>query len=1023
MWKRGSSQCKFIKAKCHACGKIGHLKRVCRSTRTQGTVQIVENTGTAVQEQYCLYHLEDVTLPKTTENPYVATLTVAGKPLQFEIDTGASLSLVSEETYHKLWPNISLQDTSVKLRTYTGTPLKVLGVMETTVSYDQQSVTLPLLVIAGAGASLMGCNWLEKITLNWRSIHKVNFDQLQAVLTQYSEVFKPDLGMMKNFKAKIFIDPSVPPRFCKARSVPYAMRLLVEAELEKLVDQGILTAVQHAEWAAPIVPIMKADRKSVRICGDFKQTVNRASPLDKYPIPKVDDLFARLAGGQKFTKLDMSQAYQQLCLDEDSKKYVVINTSKGLFRYNHLPFGVSSAPGIFQRVMESLLNGIPKVVVYLDDILITGSNTDEHLQHLSEVLKRLQDAGLRLKADKCEFLSSSVVYLGHRIDAEGFHPTPDKVEAIRQAPTPKNITELKAYLGLLNYYNKFMPNLSTELVPLYQLLQKAAKWQCGKEEDSAFQKSKQLLLSPQLLVHFDPAKEVILCCDASAYGIGVVLAHRMSNDSEQPIGFVSRTLTAAEKNYSQIEKEALSCIFGINKFHTYLYGHKFTLITDHKPLLSLFKEQKAIPQQASGRIQRWALMLAGYEYTIAFRPIAAHSNADALSRLPVKYPEESVPVVPETVLMVEQLDDGLFTVRQVKHFTAKDPCLSQVLTYVQKGWPGHINEACLKPYWQHRSELSSHDGCLLWGQRVIIPPQGRSTVLQELHGGHIGVTRMKSLARGVVWWPKLDDDIDLLVRSCHKCQMQQDNPPLAPLIPWSWPTRPWSRLHIDYLGPFLGHSWLLIIDAHSKWMEVFPMTSTSSAATIQCLRDVFARFGLPDRIVSDNASNFVSAEFSQCLNNNGIKHTTSAPYHPASNGLAERVVKTFKAGMRKMAEGSLRQKLARFLFSYRTTPHSTTGASPAELLMNRKLKSVLDLLNPLLAQRVESAQNRQITSHDKRVQSRMFAVGDIVFVLNYGQGPKWIKGTVIDNSGPYNFLIEVNMSGQLMRWKRHTDQL
>ena len=203
--------------------------------------------------------------------------------------------------------------------------------------------------------------------------------------------------MKKNFKAKIFIDPSVPPRFCKAKSVPYAMRPLVEAELEKLVDQGILTAVQHAEWAAPIVPIMKADRKSVRICGDFKQTVNRASPLDKYPIPKVDDLFARLAGGQKFTKLDMSQAYQQLCLDEDSKKYVVINTSKGLFRSNRLPFGISSAPGIFQRVMESLLNGIPKVVVYLDDILITGSNTDEHLQHLSKVL---QDAGLRLKADK-----------------------------------------------------------------------------------------------------------------------------------------------------------------------------------------------------------------------------------------------------------------------------------------------------------------------------------------------------------------------------------------------------------------------------------------------------------------------------------------------------------------------------------------------------------------------------------------------------------------------------------------------
>ena len=609
-------------------------------------------------------------------------LTVDGKQLQFEVDTGASLSLISEETYKEFWPDMALQDTTVNLKTYTGTPLKVLGVMNASVSYGQQSVKLPLLVIEGTGATLMGRNWLEHIKLNWNNIHKVNPDHLQTVLTQYSDVFQPELGMMKDFKAKIFVDPTIPLRFCKARSVPYAMRSLVEAELDKLVNQGILTPVKHADWAAPIVPIMKADRKSVRICGDFKQTVNKASPIDKYPIPKIEDLFAKLAGGQKFTKLGMSQAYQQICLDEESQKFVVINTSKGLFRYNRLPFGISSAPGIFQRVIENLLQGIPNVVVYLDDILITGSSGEQHLTNLSEVLKRLQQAGLRLKKEKCEFLATSVIYLDHKIDAKGLHPTNDKVDAISRAPTPKNCTELKAYLGLLNYYNKFMPNLATELAPLYQLLHKGTLWQWGDQEDRAFKVSKQLLLSSQLLVHFDPTKEIIVACDASGYGIGAVLAHRESNGEEQPIGFVSRTLTAAEKNYSQIEKEALACIFGITKFPTYLYGHKFMLVTDHKPSLSLFKEHKAIPQQASGRIQRWALTLAAYEYTIAFCPTAAHSNADALSRLPMQGQEEQVPLVPETILMLEQMDDSPFTAQQVKYFTARDPCLSQVLTYV-----------------------------------------------------------------------------------------------------------------------------------------------------------------------------------------------------------------------------------------------------------------------------------------------------------------------------------------------------
>jgi len=275
--------------------------------------------------------------------------------------------------------------------------------------------------------------------------------------------------------------------------------------------------------------------------------------LDKYPIPKIDDLFLQFAGGQKFTKLEMSQAYQQICLDDESKKYVVINTSKGLFQYNCLPFGISSALGIFQTVIENVLQGVPNTTIYLDDILITGTSDEEHLKNLSEVLKQMQQTGLHLKRDKCEFMSSSVVYLGHRIDTQGLHPTRDKVAAIQQAPVPKNGTELRAYLGLLNYYNKFMPNLSSELALLYKLLQRDTPWQWGPKEDQAFKNSKQLLLSSQFLVHFDPTKELVLCCDVSAYDIGAELAHCTSDGTEQLIGFMSRTLTTTERYYPQIE--------------------------------------------------------------------------------------------------------------------------------------------------------------------------------------------------------------------------------------------------------------------------------------------------------------------------------------------------------------------------------------------------------------------------------------------------------------------------------------
>ena len=217
-----------------------------------------------------------------------------------------------------------------------------------------------------------------------------------------------------------------------------------------MTGDGILRPVQFSEWAAPIVPALKSDKTSVRICGDFKQTVNRVAKLDRYPIPKMEDLFSSLAGGKSYSKIDLSQAYQQLRLDDKSMKYVVINTHKGLFKYTHLPFGISSAPGIFQRVMESLLQGIPGVIVYLDDILITGPSDEEHLRALQQVLERLDKPGLRIRRDKCTFMSPSVIYLGHKIDAEGLHPVADKVKAIVDAPRPQSVHELESYLGLLS---------------------------------------------------------------------------------------------------------------------------------------------------------------------------------------------------------------------------------------------------------------------------------------------------------------------------------------------------------------------------------------------------------------------------------------------------------------------------------------------------------------------------------------------------------------------------------------------
>ena len=1026
-------RCRFRDSTCHYCKKKGHIAPVCLSKKRGKQPQAVravvvdesasqDGDEVAESDGDCLtYHLHQLT-GKSNVPPMKTSLVLDGREVEMEVDTGASISLISEKTFAAYWPGKQLSPTNIKLRTYTEEIMEVVGTFDVEVAHEEEIHILPLIVVKQDGPSLIGRNWLYKIKLDWQQINTVRPSDLKHVLEKHDAAFRDELGTLKGTTATIYVDKDATPRFCKARVVPYAMRKLVEEELDRLQQDGIIEPVQFSEWAAPIVPVMKADKKSVRICGDYKVTVNRAAKVDRYPIPKIEDLFASLAQGEKFTKLDMSQAYQQLVLDEESRKYVVINTHKGLFQYTRLPFGISSAPAIFQRVMEGLLQGIPHVSVYLDDILITGKNDVEHLATLEAVLSRFEEAGLRLKRSKCVFMAPSVEYLGHTIDAEGLHPTASKVKAIKNAPVPKTVTELRAYLGLLAYYGKFLPSVSTTLAPLYALLRKEAKWKWGSTEQTAFDKSKDLLISSQVLAHYDPQQEIIVACDASQYGIGAVLAHRYNDGSEKPIAFASRTLADAEKKYSQIEKEGLACVFAVSRFHAYLYGRRFTLVTDHKPLLGLFNEGKPVPAQASGRIQRWALTLAMYDYTLRFKPTEAHANADALSRLPLSFKPATVPMPAETVLLLETLDESPVSSVDIQTWTRRDPALSRVLHYVERGWPDMPeSDPELKPYRNRRSELSVQDGCILWGNRVIIPPPGRDRVLKALHDSHPGMARMKSFARAFAWWPNMDKDIESMVRQCGNCQQNQALPAKEPLHPWSWPNRPWSRLHIDYAGPFMGKMFLIVVDAYSKWLEVIPVSSATSTATIEKLRHVFATHGLPDKVISDNGTCFTSAEFADFMKKNGIRHSTTAPYHPASNGLAERAVRTFKEAMKRADSGSIEAKVSRFLFRYRNTPHSTTGQSPAELLLGRKMKTHLEILRPDIASRVNDHQERQKQEHDRHAQHRPFCVGEEVYVKNFAaNNPKWLRGKIIEQAGPVSFKVEFE-DGQIRN--RHADHI
>lgn len=317
-----------------------------------------------------------------------------------------------------------------------------------------------------------------------------------------------------------------------------------------------------------------------------------------------------------------------------------------------------------------------------------------------------------------------------------------------------------------------------------------------------------------------------------------------------------------------------------------------------------------------------------FEYSLKFRNTGAHGNADALCRLPLPEQREKEETLPELVLLTDHLAESLVTADHIRSWTRKDCELAPVVQFLQQGWPGEAPPK-LAPYMSRKNELSLYDGCVLWSTRIVVPEPGRKAVLTELHDGHPGIARMKSLAWMYVWWPGISQNIEKLVQGCRACQENQTAPPSAPLHPWKWPTQPWARLHLDYAGPFQGKMTLILIDAHSKWIEAVFTPGATSGKVIEELRTIFVRFGLPETIVSVNGAYFTSEEFRAFLGRNDVKHWTSALYHPSSNGLAERAVQIVKRGLKKVTSGSMQERLARVLMAYRITPQSTTGVSSA----------------------------------------------------------------------------------------------
>ena len=700
----------------------------------------------------------------------------------------------------------------------------------------------------------------------------------------------------------------------------------------------------------------------------------------------------------------MSDAYLQIPVDEQCSKLLCVNTHRGLYKFNRLPFGVKVAPAIFQQAMDNMLNGLDFSVAYLDDILISSQDIEQHRKHVFEVFQRIQDFGFKIKHTKCDFFMKKIKYLGQIIDESGRRPDPERASAIKNMPAPKNISELQSFLGLANYYNVFVPNMHNLRAPLNNLLRKDIEWEWTTECQETFEKIKKILTSDLFLAHYDPTQEIVVASDASSYGIGACLLHKMKDGSMKPVSHASRTLLPAEKNYSQIEKEALGIVYAVTKFHRFIHGRTFTLQTDHKPLLTIYGSKKGLPTHTANRLQRWGTILLNYTFEMEFLPSSKLSHADGLSRLIPKQTEPLEDTVIAALRAETEVKNTLcntvrelpVTLDQIKEKSINDDFINMTKSKLSD---------------QVSDVFSICEDVLMYSDRVVVPKILQKKILRDFHIGHPGISRMKSLMRSYVYWPKMDSDIESTVKSC-KGRALAAKAPAVKISPWPKTDQPWSRIHVDFAGPLDGFYYLIVVDSFTKWPEIMKCRKPTTDNTVNFLHELFARFGVPDCIVSDNGTQFTSNSFKEFCDTFMVEHITIAPYHPRSNGQAERFVDTFERALRKAKGTPTDKAIQEFLQVYRVTPNPNTSSAltPAEAMFARKVRPVYNKLLP--------GQNK--TKRRSEAAKQRFGIGEKGFFLMYQDNKTyWEVGTVEKRIGNVVYLVK----GPRFVHKRHTNQI
>ena len=945
-----SQECPASGKRCGHCGNINHFEKMCRikkrAEQDHNNWRKDQNrnkwNNTSKKE---LNNLET----ESSDEEYIfkingkadITINIDNHPVKFLRDSGASINAIDRETFQELQEKkkIKLYPTKTKIFTYNSNePMELDGVFYSNANYQNNHHIAKIYVAANPNVvCILGRHSAVELGV-MKLIEEINTlrtgdSEINSMMEDYKQIFQ-GLGKLKNTQIKFDIDETVKPVAQHLRRIPIYVIKKVEKKIEELIKIDVIEKVRDStSWISPIVAVPKGE--DVRITIDMRKA-NQAIRRNHHPVPTLEELLSRFNGCRWFSKVDLNHGYHQIELHPESRYITAFVTHSGVYQYKRLVQGATCAQQDYQYYISKLFMQEELIENICDDILVAGRTKDEHNKNLKRCLQILKENNLTVNSKKCIWGAPEVTFYGHTISAKGIKPTAGRIKAVKEFSEPKNPKEVSSFLGLVNYLGTFINNLATITAPLRNLLKKDVEWKWGKEEENTFAELKNIVSSDLCVEHFYQSRETFLITDAGPIGLGAILAQKQENGEVKPVAYASRSLTRQEQKYSQTEREALGVVWACERFHLYIYGSPFKILSDHQPLKVLYSHQG----KPSPRVLRWGLRMQSYDFHIEHIP--GNTNpADILSIKPSPHTGEKNEETEEYInSVIAYAIPKAISLSEIIKQSEEDEVIQEVIKSIKENeWNTKDKE--VKEYQKIQSELSFKAGILLKGERIIIPNNLRKRTLKLAHETHLGMVKTKALIRDKVWWPGINKQIEDMLHNCIPClsmgttktePMKHNNIPIG---------KPWEKIHLDLCGPYPTGDYVVgLIDACTRWPDLYTTTSTTSKSITKYLLQSFATHGFPEVIVTDNAPNLVSADIKEFCNTYSIKHQKATPYWPQGNSEIERFYQTLSKFVKTTtSEGrSWKNEIHNFLLLYRNTPHCTTKISPAKLLMNRTLR-------------------------------------------------------------------------------------